>query len=123
MSRENVRVDDLFLEGDDGLMLGAEMDGAPPRPAKDYGIYSLAWLARVLPILRTSDRLAVALLLYRQCLLRRSRTIDPSNNEAGKLGIGRMTKYRALVLLQEAGAVTIETNNGRSIRVTLHWFP
>ena len=41
---------------------------APPRPAKGYIICSLTWLARVLPVLRTSDRLAVAQLVYRQCL-------------------------------------------------------
>jgi hypothetical protein len=33
----------LFLPGDDGLMHGAEMDGAPPRPAKGYTVVSLAW--------------------------------------------------------------------------------
>src|SRR5262245_18793336 len=39
----------LFLEGDDGLMRGAETDGAPPRPAEGYVTCPLAWLARVLP--------------------------------------------------------------------------
>ena len=77
----------------------------------------------MLPVLRTSDRLVVALLVYRQCLLRRSKTADLSNNLLTELGVGRKTKYRALTLLQEAGAVTIETPNGRSVRVTLHWFP
>lgn len=96
---------------------------APPRPAKGYIICSLTWLARVLPVLRTSDRLAVAQLVYRQCLLRRSKTVDLPNNSLAELGIGRKTKYRALTLLQEAGAATIETRNGRSVQVTLHWFP
>ena len=118
---------DVFADGDpfDGpLWEQAElMAGAPPRPSKDYVACPLAWLARVLPILRASDRLAVAQLLYKQCLTRRSKTVNLSNNELSKLGIGRMTKYRALVLLQEAGAVTIEAHNGRSVRVTLHWFP
>ena len=83
----------------------------------------MAWLARVLPILRTSDRLAVALLLYRQCLMRRTKTVDLSNIELAELGIGRMTKYRALIALQEAGAITIAARSGRSVRVILHWFP
>jgi hypothetical protein len=109
---------------DDPLWRQAElMANAPPRPTKGYVTCSLTWLARVLPVLRTSDRLAVALLIYRQCLLRRSKTVDLSNNLLAELGIGRDTKYRALTLLQEAGAVTIKTRNGRSVRVTLHWFP
>jgi hypothetical protein len=40
-----------------------------------------------------------------------------------KLGIGRNTKYRALATLKEAGAITIEAENGRAVRVTVHWFP
>jgi hypothetical protein len=118
---------DVFDDGDpfdDPLWKQAElMAEAPPRPAEGYVTCPLAWLARVLPILRTSDRFAVALLLYRRCLMRRSRTVDLPNGGLAKLGIGRMTKYRALLLLQEAGAVTIEARNGRSVRVTLHWFP
>lgn len=42
-------LDGLFLDGDDGLMVGAEFDGAPPRPAKGYVTYSLAWLQWALP--------------------------------------------------------------------------
>jgi hypothetical protein len=120
-------LDDLFFD-DDPLEVSlwqraAEMVGAPPKPGKQHGVYSLAYLARMLPVLRTSDRLAVALLLYRRCLMRRSRTVDLPNGELVGLGIGRKTKYRTLLLLQEAGALTIEARNGRSIRVTLHWFP
>jgi len=119
--------DDLWLDGDPfdapEWQRAAEMAGAPPRPAKGYGIYSLAYLERVLPVVRAGDRVAVALLLYRRCLMRRSRTVDLPNGELTKLGIGRMTKYRTLVLLQEARALTIEARNGHSIRVTLHWFP
>ena len=63
------------------------------------------------------------LVLYSRCLRQRSRTVDLSNSELTELGIGRTTKYRTLKLLGEAGAVTIEVHNGRSIRVTLHWFP
>ena len=65
----------------------------------------------------------MALLLYRECLMRRSSTVALSNGELRELGISRQTKYRALGWLQEAGAVTIGTRNGRSVRVTLLWFP
>jgi hypothetical protein len=49
--------------------------------------------------------------------------VDISNGDLAELGISRQTKYRALTELQEVGAVTIEPHNGRSVRVTLHWFP
>src|SRR5262245_35437656 len=113
----------LFLEGDDGLMRGAETDGAPPRPAEGYVTCPLAWLARVLPQVRSPQQLAVAQVLYRQCLLKRSRTVGLPNSGLRKLGISRHTKYRALAELKEAGACVIETGTGQSIRVTLHWFP
>jgi hypothetical protein len=96
---------------------------APLRPVKDYFTCSTAYLARVLPVLSSSGRLAVAMVIYRQCLMRRSRTVDLSNTALAELGIGRKTKYRALDQLREVGAVTTEADNGHSIRVTLHWFP
>jgi hypothetical protein len=101
----------------------ALMVDAPPRPAKDYFTCSTAYLARVLPVLPSSNRLAVAMVIYRECLMRRSKTIDLSNAVLAELGVGRKTKYRALARLREAGAVTIEVDNGHSTRVTLHWFP
>jgi hypothetical protein len=118
---------DLFLDDDPfddpAWQRAVDIAGALPRPPEGYVTCPLVWLSRMLPVLRTSDRLVVAMLLYRQCLMRRSKTVDLSNNELAKLGIGRMTKYRALTLLEEAGGATIGTSNGRSIRVTLHWFP
>ena len=50
---------------------------APPRPAEGYVTVPLAWLGQVLPVVRTPDQLAVALLLYRECLVRRRRTGTP----------------------------------------------
>jgi hypothetical protein len=118
-------LEDAWLAGDplDEPLTVAEMLAGTPRPAKGYVLCPLAWLARVLPIVRTADRLAVVLLLYSRCRVRRSRTVDLPNGELTKLGIERKTKYRTLRLLEEAGALTIEARNGRSIRVTLHWFP
>jgi hypothetical protein len=119
--------DELFGDGDPfndpTWQKICAMAGSPPRPAEGYVTCNLEWLRRVLPVLRSADRLAVALLLYRQCLLCRSRTVNFSNNEAHQLGVGRNTKYRALAELAEAGALTIQIRNGRSMRVTLHWFP
>jgi hypothetical protein len=116
---------DLWLDGDlfvDPPSL-VELLIGEPRPAKNYILCPLGWLARVRPLLQSTDQLLVVLALYSRCLRQRSRTVDLSNGELAELGIGRKTKYRALHLLEEAGAVAIEYENGRSLRVTLHWFP
>jgi hypothetical protein len=117
----------LFDEGDPfddpRWQQAALMVDAPPRPAKGYVTCPLAWLARITPVIRTSDQLVVAMLLYRRCLIRRSKTVDLPNGDLKAAGISRQTKYRALAELEGAGAVTIEAHNGRPIRVTLHWFP
>jgi len=115
---------EIFLDSGDDDPLGPVLAAVTaPAPAKGYVTVPLAWLARVLPIVRSSDRLAVAMLLYRQCLMRRSRTVDLSNGDLAAAGVGRRTKYRALIELRDAGALTFEAPNGRSVRVTLHWFP
>jgi hypothetical protein len=96
---------------------------APPPPSKDYGVYPLAWLARVLPVVLTPTHLAIALLLYGKCLRCRSQTVALSTGELKPLGISRYAKYRALTWLRDAGVVAIESRTGRSMRVTLLWFP
>ena len=114
--------DDLFLE-DDGRNWLVEQPALPPKPGPGYGVYTLEWLACVLPIVRSADQLAVALMVYRRCVIERCRTISLPNVELSKLGVSRYTKYRALAELQEAGALLIEGHNGRAVRVTLHCFP
>ena len=97
---------------------------APPRPAEGYITVPLAWLARVLLVIRTPTQLVVAEMIYRECLLRRSKTVPLSNGDLGELGISRYAKYRALAWLREAGVIAIEeANTRRSVRVTLLWFP
>jgi hypothetical protein len=115
--------DDIDPFDDPAWQRSLAIAGAPPVPAKGYVTCSLAWLARVAPVVGTADRLAVAVLLYRECRIRRNLTVALPNGEVRKLGLSRYTKYRTLALLEEAGAVEIEVQNGRSIRVTLRWFP
>jgi hypothetical protein len=112
---------DLWLEGPDGL--GSVIADMPPRPAKGYVTVPLVWLARVRREARSVDQLLVMLVLYRQCLLRRSKTVSLPNTELRELRISRQTKYRALAELEEVGALIKEPWNGRSVQVTLHWFP
>jgi len=113
------------VENDPLWQMAGLLANTPPKPvSKGHGVYSLPWLARVLPVVRSADQLVVALLLYRECLLRRSNTVALSNGELRNLGVSRQTKYRALEELREAGAIAIEESNTRcSVRVTLLWFP
>jgi len=113
---ESVENDPLWQRA--GLMVGA-----PPRPPKGYVTVSLGYLARVMPMASTPGQLVVALMLYRECLVRRSNTVALTNGELRKLGISRQTKYRALRWLEGVGAVTAGSRNGRSTRITLLWFP
>jgi|SRR5262245_16644517 len=117
-----VESNDLWLAGDDGFG-ASDMDEAPPRPAKGYVVVSLAWLMRIRRQIGSVDQMLVAMIVYHRCLRRRSRTVDLPNGELRKLGISRYTKYRTLAELEEAGALTVEDSDGRSTRVTLHWFP
>jgi hypothetical protein len=120
-------IDDLLDAGDpfdDPLwQRAADIAGALPRPADGYVTCPMAWLARVRQAVTSVDQLLVAQLLYRQCLIQRTRTVSLSNHDLKALGIGRNIKYRTLAYLKEVGAVTTEAGNGRAIRVTLSWFP
>ena len=112
------------VENDPLWQMAGLLANAPPRPAEGYITVSLAWLARMLPVVRTTAHLVVAMLIYRECLWRRSNTVALSNAELRKLGISRYAKYRALAWLREAGVIAIEATNTRhSVRVTLLWFP
>ena len=99
------------------------MADAPPRPAKGYFIVPATWLRQVLRSVRGPRQLAVAMALYRRCLMQRSRTVDLPNGDLRDLGISRQTKYGTLKEFAVAGGLTMETRNGRPIRVTFHWFP
>src|SRR6266487_4759429 len=103
-----MREDDDFL-GEPDDMTGPEwqrtelMAEAPPRPIKGYVTAPLAWLRKVLPVVRSADQLVVLLLLYRRCLMRRSRTVTLPNGDLAALGISRQTKYRLFGRLQGEG--------------------
>jgi hypothetical protein len=116
---EDVESDPLWVRA--GLLVSA-----PPRPiSKRHGVWSLAWLARVLPVVLTKNHLVVALLLYSKCLRQHGQTtVTLSNAELKPFGISRYAKYRTLAWLRQVGMIAIEeTDHGRSGRVTLLWFP
>jgi hypothetical protein len=119
--------DNLLEDGDpfdDPLWREVElMADAPPRLPEGYVAVPLAWLIRMRPLVRSADQFLVLLLLYRRCLMSRSRTVTLPNGELAAVGISRQTKYRVLAWLQSEGAATIEAPNGKAVRVTLLWFP
>jgi hypothetical protein len=119
--------DGLFDEGDPfddpAWKKVEEMVGAPPKPAKGYITVPLAWLVRVRQLVRSVDQLIVLLLLYRQCLVSRNRTVAFGNTEVEVFGINRRTKTRTLVRLEDVGEIMVERKPGQVPRVTLHRFP
>jgi len=127
MGTEGIDWANLFEEGDpfdDPRWREAELVAhAPPPPAKGYITCPLVWLARVRPLVRSADQLLVLQLIYRRCLMSRSRTVTLPNGELAALGISRYTKYRLLAWLQSAGAATVAVAKGKPMIVTLHWFP
>jgi hypothetical protein len=119
--------DFLFDRGDpfdDPRWQQAELiDKAPLLPAKGYVAVPLTWLAKVRPFARSADQLMVLLILYRRCLMNRTRTVTLTNSELARFGITRQTKYRLLARLQSEGVATVEAANGKAVQVTLLWFP
>jgi hypothetical protein len=123
--------DDLWLEDDnplakriDALWEQAQlMADAPPRPAKDYVVVSLAWLARVAHVVHTPQQLVVAEVLYRQCLVKRSRTVVAPTGLLQDLGIDRNVIRRTLANLKQAGTIATEFRMGHPTQVTFLWFP
>jgi hypothetical protein len=87
------------------------------RPSRHIGC-PLTWFKRVFPIVRGKNELAVALFLYRQHAIHRSRTITLSNACLAELGIERHAKYRALRRLAGAGIITLERYNKSAARIT-----
>jgi hypothetical protein len=100
------------------------LDSMPDLACIDCGVNTAPGCLNRSQSLRSANQLVVTLLLYRECLLRRSNSVALSNGELRKLGISRQTKYRALDELREAGAIAIEESNTRRLmRMNLLWFP
>ena len=65
------------------------------RPRPGYIGFPQAWLEQVLPLVKTGQQLAVALVIYRH--LRWDKPVPVPNSEIGALGIDRRVKYRTLM--------------------------
>jgi hypothetical protein len=86
--------------------------------------FPLAFLVDVCRSTEGRTTLVVAQLIYRRTIVCRSRTVTLPANELAELGIIRRRKNEALVKLQAAGLIRIETNRkGQSAKVSLLWRP
>jgi hypothetical protein len=82
---------------------------------------SVKFLRAAIKATKSSARLAVALYVYRLCLVKGSKTIDVPNGWLEKvLDISRKTKTRALEDMAEAGLIVFHNRSLReSARITL----
>jgi hypothetical protein len=72
----------------------------------------VSWINQVLPLVRSPEQLAIAVLMYPY--LRVDRAVPISNRMFAGLSIRRQVKYRTLVLLEEARLISVEYSPGRS---------
>jgi hypothetical protein len=86
-------------------------------PRAGYVGFPEGWLEQILPLVKTRQQLAVAMLLYQH--LRFDKAVPVPNYRFSALGIDRYVKYRTLAALERAGLVAIEHGTGRAVRVRL----
>jgi hypothetical protein len=81
------------------------------------------WFAWAFSLTKSKEQFALALYLYRRACVLRSATVTVPNWELAELGLGRMSKYRLLLSLEDVGIVRVEQRNGRTTRATLSRWP
>jgi hypothetical protein len=115
--------DDLWVEGRGDDLISRSPHRRPHRAANSSRHIGcpLSWFKLVFPVVRGKNELAVALFIYRQRAIHRSRTLVVTNARLlAELGIDRYAKYRALKRLAAAGIITISHHNKRALRITFH---
>ncbi len=65
--------------------------------------------------------LVVALHIYRRTTVCDNYTVTLPSGELAELGIVRQDKQRALIQLQRAGLIDVNTSNGQTASITLLW--
>ena len=118
--------DDLF-EQDDPFAHPAWKEMKKPtrrrmRNARHVGC-SIEWLRWVASLLNSKEQLLAALLVSRRCYICNSKTVAIPTTDFEEVGIGRRSKIRHLQALEQAGLLTIEPRDGRTIQVTLTYWP
>jgi hypothetical protein len=72
----------------------------------------VSWIKQVLPFVKSTEQLVVALAIYP--FLHADRAVPISNHVLAGLGIGWRAKQRTLALLEEAGLISVWYSSGRS---------
>src|SRR5262245_17170778 len=90
-------------------------------PRAGYVGFPEEWLERVLPLMRSAQQLAVALLMFRH--LGWTVPLPMPDAEIEALGIDRRAKYYTLDALERAGLIQVERRMGARSRVRLMWVP
>jgi hypothetical protein len=112
--------DDLWIDeqGDDLISQSPQRRPRSTADSRHIGC-PLSWFRLVFPIVRGKNELAVALFIYRQRAIHRSRTVVVTNARLlADLGIDRYAKYRTLRRLADTGLITIRRHNKRALEIT-----
>jgi hypothetical protein len=115
--------DDVFQTGDpfDDPLWHAVETPKRGRNARLVGC-PVAWLKRVLPLVRSKEQLAIALWLHRRRAVCGSEVFSVPNRELDEeLGLSRYSKYRALHHLEQAGIIAVTQGGKRATRIKLLW--
>jgi hypothetical protein len=113
---------DMFEDGDPFDDPSWQKTGKAKRRADRFIGCPVPWLAWLAPLVKSKEQLIVALYVYRRCCIGRSDTVTVPNDELEQLGISRFGKYRVLIMLEQAGILTVHERTGRVTKVRLsHW--
>lgn len=94
---------------------------AAPTPKGDrhFGC-PVSWLLRVLPVVKSKKQLVVAIYVWkRHVAYGHHETFKLPNGELKRWGISRWAKYRTLVMLEEAGIITMEQTGKETFFITI----
>ena len=102
--------------------VGALPSKAEPKRTNRYIGCPIAWLKRVIPLVESKEQLAFALWLHRRrAICGKDWFTTPNRELYEELGVTRFTKYRALRLLEVAGAVAVIRKGKSTALVKLLW--
>ena len=115
--------DNLFEEGDPfDDPAWKETEKPKRKPRQPHVGCPVAWLKRVLPLVKSKEQLAIALYLHRRRAVCGSEVFTVPNRELyEELGLTRFVKYRALRCLEEVGVIAISQNGRAAMLVSLLW--
>jgi hypothetical protein len=117
MKKEKVRYDERHGHRFEAVTLPTR-----DKPPKERHIgCSVGYLRAAVKATKSSARLAVALYVYKLCIIKSSKTVEVPNGWLEKvLDISRFTKARALANMAGAGLIVLHDRSRReSTRVTL----